>query len=170
MCNQRDTDLRLHWALYYGRNKDIYVMSDGEINHFILGTGKSIDGAGYLNPLAGCEIIDVDLSDDKKEDSDCAYFLEMNNAAGNIIADTTYYYNYSSEEYTLYVYAAKEKNLNISMKIAGPTGQTVNVDGNDMVLKEGENVISRNMAVDAGITKFHLKSNAPFMVWACDVK
>ena len=55
------------------------------------------------------------------------------------------------------------------MNIAGPTGQKVNVDGNDMVLKEGENVISRNMAVDAGITKIHLKSDKPFMVWACDV-
>lgn len=170
VCNQRMSDLRLHWALYYGRNKDIYVMSDGEINHFILGTGKSIDGAGYFNPPAGCEIIDVDLSDEEKEQKDYAYFLEMNNAAGNIIADTTYYYNDSSDEYTLYVYAAKEKNLNINMKIAGPTGQTVNVDGSDMVLKEGENVISRNMAVDAGITKIHLKSDAPFMVWACDVK
>lgn len=170
VCNQRMSDLRLYWAIYYGRNKDVYIMSDGEINHFIYGTGMSLDGAGYFNPPAGCEIIDVDLSDEEKEQKDYAYFLEMNNAAGNIIADTTYYYNDSSEEYTLYVYAAKEKNLNINMKIAGPTGQTVNVDGNDMVLKEGENVISRNMTVDAGITKFHLKSNAPFMVWACDVK
>lgn len=169
VCNQRDTDLRLHWALYYGRNKDIYVMSDGEINHYILGTGKSVDGAAYFNPPAGCEIIDVDLSDEEKEQKDYAYFLEMKSAAGNIIADTTYYYNESAEEFTLYVYAAKEKNINIDMKIAGPTGQTVNVDGNDMVLKEGENVISKNMAVDAGITKIHLKSNEPFSISACDV-
>ena len=93
----------------------------------------------------------------------------MKSASGNIIADTTYYYNESAEEYTLYVYAAKEKNINIDMNIAGSTGQKVNVDGSDMVLKEGENVISRNMAVDAGITKIHLKGDKPFMVWACDV-
>lgn len=100
----------------------------------------------------------------------CAYFLEMKSASGNIIADTTYYSNKSAEEYTLYVYAANDKIVNVDMKIKGSAGQTVNVDGSDIVLEKGKNDISKNIAVNSGITKIHLKSNEPFGVSACDVK
>lgn len=169
VCNQRMSDLRLFWALYYGRNKDVYVMSEGQINHFILGTGKSLDGAEYFEPPADCEIIDVDLTDGEKENKDYAYFLEMKSASGNIIADTQYYYSESADEYNLYVYAKEEKELNINMTIAGSAGQTVNVDGTDISLAEGENVINKKITAKAGITKISLKSDAPFMVWACSV-
>lgn len=172
VCSGQGQDIVMWWASYYGRNRDVYVMAESELCHYLRTTNPN---APYIAPdsIASmeCEIVNLGnatqsvFPEQKREDY--AIYLEREDDMGNkMIADYIYSPEQTAKNYSLFIFAREEveTKLCISTDIDGTfscNGREVKVQDNKleitMDLKKGVNKIPiSNADIDFKITEYSL--------------
>lgn len=145
VCNSFNAEPGMRWAYYYGRNKNMYALSEGQLSQIL--NGRDSEGWDFLNIPNNVKIIysypnhDTVYSEQYRDTvaMTCAY----RNGQYAKIHDPLEYPDEESQEYTLSVFSKEELDGEIYLQLENSEDNkgTITVDGKEYAYVNGENLV-----------------------------